>query len=149
VTIIEGGAMHVCCHSNARRLLIGASLLLLAAGCGGAEATVSGRVTLDNEPLQRGTVTFVPQDGGTPGYGPIDSEGNYQVPSRGRAGLSPGRYAVTVVARQPSEEPASPLGMPGPGKSLIPPRYSTVERSDLRFTVERGANRIDLSLRSE
>jgi len=102
MTNAERRTMDVCSQPRIRRLLVGAWLLLLAAGCGGAEATVSGRVTLDNEPLERGTVTFVPQEGGTPGYGPIDSEGNYQVPSRGRAGLSPGRYAVTVVALDPS-----------------------------------------------
>jgi len=82
-------------------------------------------------------------------YAPIDSEGNYQMRTRGRAGLSPGQYAVTVVALEPSQEPSSPLGMPSPGKSLIPPRYSSVERSDLRFTVERGANRIDLKLKTD
>ena len=124
-------------------------LLLALAGCGGHESTVSGTVTLDGRPLERGTVTFHPQADGTPGYGAIDPEGQYTVQTNNRVGLSPGDYVITVVALEPSEPPSSPMGMPSPGKTLAPRRYASVDSSDLRHAVEPGPNRIDLKLTSD
>lgn len=123
-------------------------LLLVLAGCGGHESTVSGTVTLDGKPLGRGTVTFHPQAHGTPGYGAIGPNGQYTVQTNNRVGLSPGDYVITAVALEPSEPPSSPLAMPSPGKPLAPRRYASVDSSDLRHTVEPGPNRIDLKLNS-
>jgi hypothetical protein len=40
-----------------------ALLLAAASGCGHPEAKVTGRVTLDGEPVQDGTILFTPKDG--------------------------------------------------------------------------------------
>jgi len=137
------------CPASQKRVLTPFFALLVLAGCGGHESTVSGTVTLDGKPLGRGTVTFHPQANGTPGYGAIGPEGQYTVQTNNREGLTPGNYAITVVALEPSTAPSSPMGMPSPGKPLAPRRYATVDSSDLRHAVEPGPNRIDLQLTSD
>jgi hypothetical protein len=36
-----------------------------------------------------------------------------------------------------------------PGPLLTPTRYGTKQRSDLRFTIEPGTNRIDIPMKSK
>jgi len=123
------------------------SLLVLLSGCGGPHAaTVSGTVTLDGDALQRGTVTFHPAGEGPLAYGTIDEKGNYTLRTGRETGLAAGEYVVTVVA---SEPPPSTGFDETPGKLLTPERYGKLETTDLRFTVNRGANRIDLPLTSK
>lgn len=53
------------------------------AGCGGSDrpelATASGIVTLDGEPVEGASVTFVPLTGGRPGTGITDGAGRYTI----------------------------------------------------------------------
>jgi hypothetical protein len=56
-----------------------------------SEPTVSGTVWLDNEPLPRGSIAWIPIEGtpGPGGGGEINNEGKYEL-----RGLRPGRYRV-------------------------------------------------------
>ena len=50
-----------------------------ASGCGPASATVSGAVTVDNKPVERGVISFVPAEGqGAPATANIE-HGRYEV----------------------------------------------------------------------
>ncbi|MEX2141883.1 MAG: carboxypeptidase-like regulatory domain-containing protein [Pirellulales bacterium] len=115
-------------------------------GCAKHESSITGTVTLDGVPLSRGTVTFHPQAGGAPAYARIDAEGNFTVKTGAQEGLESGKYVATVVA----------TAAPGPGESetavgrlLTPPRYGTVEQSDLEYMITTGNNEIDLRLKSQ
>jgi len=123
-------------------------LMLLAAfvGCGGAfDSSVSGTVTLNGSPVPRGTVAYHPISGGPAAYAPIESSGAYSVRTGREEGLPSGDYQVTVIANEPSVETKDGRP-PAPGKAITPPWYKSKETSGLKFTVESGANTIDLPL---
>ncbi len=88
-----------------------AAVLLLAAGCGASsDATMSGAVTLNGQPLAQGYISFTPlgAQGGTAG-GDIKA-GRYRV-----AGLKPGKYQVQIVG-----VPEGPVIQPGSNEAKKP-----------------------------
>ncbi len=120
-----------------------------AAGCAkGPDATVSGVVTYDDKPLSTGAVTFQPVTPGPLAIGEIQSNGAYTLRIGDQMGLNAGDYQATVVATGPMPEatPANPMPLP---KLLIPARYGDATTSGLKYTVERGENRIDIELKAE
>jgi len=132
------------CFILAATLVVGATT-----GCsGGKEASVSGRVTLDSQPVQIGDVAFEPQAGGMMAHAVIDSDGNYELRTNQQHGLDPGMYRVKVISREKTPIPPGG-GLPPPGKLLIPEKYVRVATSGLMFEVVPGNNRIDLELRSK
>lgn len=117
---------------------------LLPAGCGpGNSASVSGTVTLDDKPLDRGTVTFHPEPDGPLAYGQIGPDGTYTLQVGAKTGLMPGRYAVTVVATTTPDANSGAFG-----KLLTPTKYGNAKETNLRFEVKPGTQRIDLPLKS-
>lgn len=68
-------------------------ILALAAGCGGSGSTVSGTVTFNGQPVERGYINFYPADGkGAPVGGEIKG-GKYTVRN-----VSPGKNRVDVTS---------------------------------------------------
>ena len=130
--------------------LLLASALAALAGCGGVyDASVEGLVTLDGSPIPAGSVAFIPSSGGSPAYAQSDSSGRYEVYTGKEAGLPPGKYDVTVVARAaPTEKRSKSGGPPPPGKQITPPWYGSSKSSPLNYTVESGSNEIDIALTS-
>lgn len=128
--------------------LWGLSLCVALAGCGGNPATVTGVVTMDDKPLERGNVGFNPAAGGLKAVGSINSDGTYELSTNRESGLQTGEYKVTVVSNEPGE-PDPNGGPPMPGKSLIPRRYGRTNTSELSYSVEKGSNTIDIKLTSE
>ncbi|ADB18261.1 hypothetical protein Psta_3600 [Pirellula staleyi DSM 6068] len=124
--------------------LVTAVALLVAAGCGGLEASVSGVVKLDGAPLTKGDVAFHPVGKGTAAYGVVDGSGKYQLSTGTDAGLLPGDYVVTVVVTE--EVPLQPGAAPLPPKVTSPIKYSDKGQSPLRVTVKAGSNDIPLEL---
>jgi hypothetical protein len=124
-----------------RALIVG--LLVLVAGCGGSglKAKVSGKVTLDNQPLTKGSVTFSPKSAeGRIAYGEIDGSGNYTLKTNNEEGAAPGDYDVTV--RATGEPPASDI----PPPLLTPEKYANPQTSGWTFTVKPGANTFNLDM---
>lgn len=122
--------------------------LLLASGCGESDPlnrqAVSGKITMDGEPLAEGTVEFTPVNNGVPS-GATVKDGVFTIPAE--KGLPPGDYVVRVSAANPSGVTAE---MPGESNlisaELIPERYNT--KSELSFHVdENGSNVLDLNLK--
>jgi hypothetical protein len=130
-----------------RPYLTGAVAVALLVGCGGKPATVSGVVTLDGKPLERGMVGFSPVNGGMRAAGVIESDGTYVLSTNRDEGLETGEYAVTVVSREPGPENA--VGPPIPGPYITPQKYAAESTSGLKFTVERGDNEINIELSSD
>lgn len=132
--------------SVTRRLLWLILALLVLHGCGGKlESSVSGVVTIDGELLHTGRVVFHAVAGGAMAYGTIDAAGQYRITTGREKGLTAGDYVVTVVA---TETPSGPIGE-SYGKLISPIQYATKKESGLKFTVQSGANRVDLPLRSK
>lgn len=130
---------------------LGGLLLAATVGCGGAyDSYVTGLVTLEGEPVSKGTVSFVPADGGPSAYAMIGSDGRYEVYTGKERGLPSGAYGVTVISREPpAVERSKTGGPPPPGKAITPPWYAMAQYSPLQFHVESGENEIDLKLTKE
>lgn len=137
------------------RLKLGRAAGLVAiammCGCGGAyDATVEGVVTLDGSPVPSGSISFVPADGGPSAYARSDTSGHYEVYTGSEAGLPPGDYEVTVVAREaPKVKQSKDGGPPPPGKQLTPPWYASSASTPLNFSVQPGSNDVNLELTTD
>ncbi len=153
------------------------SLLLLAAlsvaGCGGAGGPellpVSGRLTLDGQPLPHKTIRFVPEPG-TPGLGAgatTDATGMYTLlaarpqATRDMPGAPAGAYRVVVtepmfpidtpLPKAAGQEPAPAIGLPAPNatrRAAIPPAYTSVDSTPLQVEVSHQNAILNLDLRS-
>jgi hypothetical protein len=142
-----------CKNVSPVRILCLLSALITVAGCGDGLASVTGVVTLDGQPIPRGsdvhgTVNFYPENGsGAAAAGMIDESGRYSLRSGSREGIAPGGYLVSVVVNRITL-PKTPAGMPQP-TLLTPKRYASVTESGLRQEVTSGSNTIDLALTSD
>lgn len=128
------------------------ALSAVLTGCGGSnnEATLQGVVTLDGAPVPSGSISFVPSGGGTQAYAMSDESGNYEAYTGREAGLKPGQYRVTVVARERPTTNHTETGAPAPAGASITPRwYASPETSGLTFDVKPGSNEINLDLNSQ
>jgi hypothetical protein len=83
-------------------------------GCGSSDedsftlVRVTGTITQNGKPLAGADVSFVPQAGNknsTPGVDQSGPQGNYMPKFKGRTGLAPGKYKVTIIP--PDEVSAS------------------------------------------
>jgi hypothetical protein len=74
---------------------------------------VSGKVTLDGQPVTSGQVSYVPLDekaaAAGMSAGSIDSNGGYKIFTAGKEGAPLGRYKVTVTPSMvPTGDPKAP-----------------------------------------
>lgn len=137
-------------------LLIGTSMMLT--GCAKKRrpehwgGLVQGKITLDGQPLDGGTVTFIPltseEEGGRPGIAHIDPDGSYRVgnanPDKPQ-GLIPGRYKVTFLAMTPDPtQTGSPIA-----ELRIPECLLDMNTTSLECDVNAGDNHFDFELASD
>jgi hypothetical protein len=124
-------------------------LLLLAAllavcGCAAREEPlhpVSGKVTIDGEPLTKGTVGLIPDlaKGNTSPYAPqgkLGSDGSYRIATLGRPGAAPGWYKVTIwaSANEPASDSYQAMKDFQP-QWLVNEKYTQAETTDLSVEV--------------
>jgi hypothetical protein len=110
-------------------LAIWALSLIALGGCGADDGKignpVSGSITLHGQPLDQGTIEFLPAAGqGTYSGGPI-KEGRYSVP--GENGLEPGMYQVKITSMEGGAANVDEApGEPGPPqKQRIPAEFNS------------------------
>jgi hypothetical protein len=144
------------------RLLFVLALLVVALGCSGskkgASATLTGKLTYNNQPITIGNMMFYSSGDAGAVAGFINSDGTYEA-----AGLAPGEYVVTV-----DTEPYNPAnkrtygGPQGESKSSrpkdvpateskgsylpIPAKYTSRDTSTLKVKVESGKQTKDINL---
>jgi hypothetical protein len=131
---------------------------------------VTGKVTLDGDPVEGATVTFAPSGaGGTPAVGTTDGSGSYSLKSFGtEQGAVPGEYMVSVTKyafddaggggggsdagdKMPADYTgAAEQGEDSGGQNELPAKYSVAKDSGLTATVTENAgdNVFDFSLTS-
>jgi hypothetical protein len=134
-------------RGRAKAVTLLLSAVLVVTGCGGkaGKGTVTGRVTLDGNPVEKGTIQFFPADGkGQTAHAPIQG-GHFtaEVPvGVKRVEIN----APKVVGRRKAyDTPDSPL-VDEYGET-IPVKYNA--RSELRTEVKPGRNEADFPLRSK
>lgn len=153
--------------------LLAVSAFALATGCGqsedwaGKRYPVSGTVTYNGSPLEKGAISFIPADGkGVGATGTIDN-GAYTLSTGGTDdGAQAGKYKVTITSKEDSAEKAKadfakanakgidPGFVPGrfiaaaqaKAKSLIPVGYGDVTSTNLTAEVKEQTNTINFDL---
>lgn len=143
---------------------LGVVILLLSSGCGGDSsiaglAPVTGKVTLDGQPLVGAQVVFVPSpsDKGRVCSSATDSNGNYQLVTNTDKGALPGNYKVIVnYLAKPDGTPVTSteegmdltqLEASGAVKQILPPRYSDQQQTELSFEVKSGKNEYNIDMK--
>ena len=126
-------------------LFLGASIVP-SAGCQQPDiGTVSGRVTINGEPAENGSIAFFPVSGASFTTGSEISQGRY------RAKVPPGKSRVEIrVSRIVGEQklydtphsPTQPIM-----EELLPARYNVA--SELAIDVVVGINQYDFDLTTE
>lgn len=130
-----------------RCLLCSFVLIGAVVGCGGPSnlGTVTGKVTLDGQPLPDALVTFTPTAAGSPSAGRTDARGTYTLRyTRELEGAEIGEHLVRVSTFSEGDPDSDPPTPADPEK--VPSRYH--ENSELKQTVRKGSNTIDLTLDS-
>jgi hypothetical protein len=158
---------------NLLMLWVALPAVAAALGCGDSSGLppryrVSGTVTYNGKPLERGTINFAPADGKGRAAGGTITDGRYSLTTQDPDdGALPGKYKVSVVAKatDPSkvdlkikkpregsqteaEKKAMAMVFPqkvaalaaAKAKSLIPARYISPETSGLTFEVKEQSN---------
>ena len=129
------------------------AFLSFATGCGGSyappRAAVSGKITLDGEPLSQGTITFVPLGEGVAASGEI-ANGQFSIDAG--KGPSPGKCRVEVLSFQETGEKVPGIsddasGMTAETKQVIPKEFNTESTLEERVDAK-GENVFELTLTS-
>lgn len=142
--------------SNMKMAVLGFALLLTAVGCGSdgqlETASVSGKVTYNGDPLQIGSLLFVPVGGGPSAQANIEPDGSYTMGTYDLTdGAIPGEHKVMITAiTSPggSGLPEDQIDGDGAPVSVIPEMFGDLEKSGLVVNVKSGSNNVDFVLTS-
>ena len=138
-------------------LLVG---LLVLTGCGGTGSSlnvqyVEGVITLDGEPLEGATITFISQGAGGQDAGGLSAaRGIYKLTSPGgdpERGTLVGEYAVTIRKIEiegGAADPDSYTAVPVKQKDILPAVYRDRKNTPLTASVVKGKNRLNFDLTS-
>ena len=111
---------------------------------------ITGKVTLDSEPVAEARVIFAPPDGGVPAYGVTNAKGIYEVTAVQGGGKDKGtvvgRYLVGVSKLQSTMVSENPIRYET--KHLLPLVYSDPEQSQFEVNVVKGKNEFNFDLKS-
>jgi hypothetical protein len=126
------------------RIILFLSCCLPLLGCSDGKSSVSGTVTLDGQPITRGAVTFVKQDGELAREGAVIQDGRFQ------ATLPTGKYKLElngqkVVGKRKQKAFDGSDEEVDLTEELFPPRYNS--QSELIEDIKAGANTIKLDLK--
>jgi len=133
-----------------RYTVIGSVLIctLLVSGCGGGRsdlAAVSGKITLDGQPLSEALVEFVPQHpNGVVSLGRTDRNGFYSLmATRTATGASIGENKVRITTYEILDEGGKQRVV----KERVPTKYNSA--TELLVTVKSSGNKFNFDLKSE
>jgi hypothetical protein len=105
--------------------------------------SVTGKVTVAGQPLNNGTITFVPVSGTNTASGEIQG-GSYSLTTYAKGdGAPPGDYKVAISAYSSKPE------MGKPAERAIPEKYFNAESSGLTASVSKQSRTFDFKLDHE
>lgn len=117
------------------------------AGCGSnnPELTVSGNVTINGEPIEGGSITFVAEDGVAATGGGTIQNGKYT------AIVLPGRKKVLVLGSKLVGEEPEYQGVPDSPmrqvfQTVTPEKYNAAHLTPLTANIEKAGESLDFAL---
>jgi hypothetical protein len=121
-------------------------VIVLACGCKedvGGRQSLSGVVTFKGEPVQSGSIEFIPHPGVKTSGGAVITNGRYSIPAD--KGLEPGAYTVKISAMDAPAPTDEPGGLPGKDPvERLPEKYNN--KSKLTAEVKKGETTLDFKL---
>jgi hypothetical protein len=137
--------------------IVASGLIVLSVGCNSenrvATGTVSGVVTYNGDPLQIGSLLFVPVGGGPSAEANIGTDGSFEMGTYDDDdGAVLGEHQVMITAFTApggSGLPEDVIDGDGAPVSVIPDFYGDLEKSGLKVDVKSGDNKIDFVLTSK
>jgi hypothetical protein len=142
--------MRVKGHQSQMRLLAAcmlAACVIPFAGCSdsGSMVKVRGTVKCAGQPVQHGSIMFIPE-AGPASSGQIEN-GQYTLQTRSDEGVRPGSYRVVILSYTPA--PTDPnQSTPVKSGPEVPAKYNLPDKSDLKAEIESGKeNVIDFDLK--
>jgi hypothetical protein len=128
--------------------------LALLVGCSSATGVpVTGKVTLDGEPVENAAVMFMPSGPGQPATGATDKAGNFALHIGGQTDLiPPGQYQVGITKKNISGVTSADglSGEVGPQgikeEWIVPQKYSDPKTSGLTADVQPGMKPLEFNL---
>lgn len=138
------------------RMLCALSLGIVLCGCGGGSDyegptrfPLSGKVTFDGQPIDGGSIAFLPQGGTGRPAGGLITNGAYSIPEG--QGVPEGAYRVEILWGRPTGNKildAEDTGeMIDETAQVIPARYNS--NSELTANVAAGTTTFDFDLKAD
>ena len=126
-------------------MVLGIAACLFLAGCSrGGLSEISGTVTYDGQPIQSGTIQFLPDDGNGPTAAGVINDGRYAMK------VAPGKKKVQIEGfkvvgrrRHRADDPTSP--MVDVREQILPERYNA--KSTLTQDVASNVRVYDFDLK--
>ena len=138
---------------NVRQIALTWALLLLV-GCGGGElkdrGEVRGTVHLDGQPIEKGSIVFLPTGGNTgPVAGATILDGAYHIPASKGPPVGANRVEISAERKTGRKVPARPplAGEEDEIVEAVPARYN--DESTLEREITLGENILDFDLESD
>lgn len=135
--------------------LVASTMATIGCGVGGTSdglprEPISGKVTLDGQPLDQGSITFVPDGFDGPPVGAPVEGGSYSIPRQD--GPIPGKHSVSVYSQKKTgktyPDPDDPAETIEESFERIPPKYNL--KTELKAEVTKGGdNSFDYDLTGE
>ena len=137
----------------------GLALFIAVGGCGAGSGdnlprqAVSGKVTVDGKPMERGVISFTPdtQASNPVTGGGVIADGAYSIPRE--QGLTPGKYKVSITASDAGTALAPGEAPGGPPRAKSKSAPAAPSKSGAPFTAEAevksGATALDFALTSK
>ena len=148
-TLISADHLHMTINQT---ITVTLSMLLLV-GCSGGgpddRGEVRGTVSLDGQPIEKGSIVFEPTDGNSgPMSGATIQNGAYHVPAKKGPAVGANRIEIRATKKTGRKVPARPplTGEEDEIVQFIPARYN--EESTLIEEINPGENVIDFDLDS-
>jgi hypothetical protein len=135
---MDQGIIPMLIRSIGRVAVLAVALFVLLAGCSNNRmAQVTGTVSLDGQPIDKGSISFIPADGKGATAGSEIKDGKYNVSK-----VSPGtmlvqiRYAKVSGTKKLYDAPGSKTR--DTYTEVLPKKYN--DDTELRFDVQPGRN---------
>lgn len=149
---------------RAAALLAGMGLIFVL-GCGddtglGKRYPVSGKVTYDGKPVEKGRIDFVSTSGGRAASGDIVNGEYTLTTATPKDGALPGSYKVTIASVEVDTSQMEAVAKGGQfhhdktfakavasAKKLVPSKYALADTSGLTAEVKEQSNKFDFDLK--